>query len=232
MNAEGEPVLTIFTLPSGSNDALNPLHCHASEPRFWLDAETEILVSGHLVAEEPRLILYARRGDRRELEAVWNGSVGHDYPLIGALFSLATLDLNDDGQAELLLTQAGFHGGPTHVLSRLAHGEWRHVLTVRGSSLLGEDRRTGFERVEGGLRLWGATASYPDACWQWEAGDPIEAFSLRADRCGHAAEEGTELGETVGMIIIAPPEESARLLAEAEEQLDQQGVSVSCDEVE
>jgi len=226
--AQSLPSLSILDVPDGSIQALDPFSCHQETPRFWLDDETEIIVSAQTVEVDPRLVVYARHEAAGTLEPVWNGSVAHHYDSLGGLFSLAALDLNADGQDELVITEAGMHGGSSWFLGRDARGHWQPLMSARGWEGMRSTSRVGYEILDTVSRLWGRSADGQDMCWQWDIGRPVEFMRGEPGRCGHLPDEGELPARDVGLILLVSPSYRDEVLEQAARELTERGQDFSC----
>jgi hypothetical protein len=193
-----------------------------------MDDETEIIISAQRVEGDPRLVVYARHQMAATLEPVWNGSVARHHDSLGSLFSLAALDLNRDGQDELVITEAGMHGGPSWFLGRDARGQWQTLISARGWDGMESTSRVGFEVRDAVSRLWGRSVDGQDMCWQWDIGGPVDAMRGEPGRCGHMPEAGELPAREFGLIVLVSPAHRDELLEQAARQVEGQGQDFQC----
>lgn len=206
VSAQDVPLADMREYPETS--PLNPdaAVCNAHWSAPILSDGTVLQISSHQVAGEPRIALYAREPGARALRIVF------DYSLSNVArprtINVHELDVNQDGQVELLVAMPERHGSTRFLYGRETDGQWRLVLETTFSvrqlvRAIGESIEYGFfvEHVGDKVVLQARGEEFPGLeCLSWSAGQGLWEPDRTLSAC---PTEQDSRGEVTRLALLA-----------------------------
>jgi hypothetical protein len=197
------------SVSAGEYDRLSPI-----DAPYPIDGQTELIVAAYEFAGAYRVMIHARNLESGQVTQVADLPVRQwrmDPDMSVLIATISAIDVNQDGQAEIVLTRNLHpHGWQDRIMGQVEEGaDWIEIVAIAGWSTNHDFANSGFVVGDDGSEVWGRNLGDGiDQCWRWVPGVELREYVVSEGPCHRQTDRAILRASRLNIIFEHPEDES------------------------